>query len=344
MLPAMRTLLWALGVLGAGAGAESIFARRDLRRVPPPGDMIAVGSHRLHAVCAGAGEVAVVLEAGEGEWSAHVSQVIPLLAPHARVIAYDRAGLGWSEPGQGPRTGAQMARELGALLDVVHPNGPVILVGHAFGGFVVRHMAVSLGARLRGVVFVDACFEHFDQELERAGVALPALSPWELRMFRALSALGAVRAAGWVLARIGGETAYTLGLAPDDRHEWQSLPPQLAQAISLLGRQPRVLRGIQDELLGRQATEAEMAALPGTIAAPVRVLISSDTISADSFATEATRDIYNRLWIEHALATCPRSEDFAYSLVDSDHAILVRRPERVAAEVLAVLNATGTRA
>lgn len=337
MLRAVRTIFWALGALAAGAGAESILTRRERDRVPRPGDMIPVGRHRLHALCAGTGEVACVLEAGEGEWSAHWSSVIPLLSEHVRVIAYDRAGLGWSEPGPGPRTGAQMAAELSMLLDTVHPRGPVILVGHAFGGFVMRHMAARLADRVRGVVFVDACFEHFDKQLEAAGVALPALSPWELRLFRSLSALGAVRAAGWVLARLGERTAYTLGLAPDNENEWQRLPPPLAQAISLLGRQPRVLAAMQDELAGRRATEAEMAALPGIIAAPVRMLVAEDTVGVDSFATDTTREIYNRMWIEHALATCPRSKDFAYSLVSSDHAIMLRQPERVAAAVLELL-------
>jgi pimeloyl-ACP methyl ester carboxylesterase len=41
----------------------------------------------------GAGEPAVVLEAGAGNGAASWQRVIPLLAPHVRVAAYDRAGL-----------------------------------------------------------------------------------------------------------------------------------------------------------------------------------------------------------------------------------------------------------
>ena len=47
---------------------------------------------------AGAGGPAVVLEAGAGNGAASWQRVIPLLAPHVRVAAYDRAGLGGSDP------------------------------------------------------------------------------------------------------------------------------------------------------------------------------------------------------------------------------------------------------
>ena len=48
-----------------------------------------------------AGEPAVVLEAGRGNGAASWQRVMPLLAPHVRVVAYDRAGLGGSAPAPG---------------------------------------------------------------------------------------------------------------------------------------------------------------------------------------------------------------------------------------------------
>jgi pimeloyl-ACP methyl ester carboxylesterase len=48
----------------------------------------------VRRVEAGAGEPPVVLEAGMNCGAASWQQVMPLLAPHVRVVAYDRAGLG----------------------------------------------------------------------------------------------------------------------------------------------------------------------------------------------------------------------------------------------------------
>ena len=53
---------------------------------------------------AGAGEPAVVLEAGLNNGAASWQRVMPLPAPHVRVAAYDRAGIGGSAPAPGLAT------------------------------------------------------------------------------------------------------------------------------------------------------------------------------------------------------------------------------------------------
>ena len=55
----------------------------------------------VRRVEAGSGEQAVVLEAGLNNGAASWDRVIPLLAPHLRVAAYDRAGIGGSAPAPG---------------------------------------------------------------------------------------------------------------------------------------------------------------------------------------------------------------------------------------------------
>ena len=59
------------------------------------------GRRVVRRVEAGAGEPAVVLEAGLNNGAASWQRVMPLLAPHLRVAAYDRAGLGSSDPAPG---------------------------------------------------------------------------------------------------------------------------------------------------------------------------------------------------------------------------------------------------
>src|SRR5580765_1105073 len=85
---------------------------------PAPGLLVDIGKHKLHIRCAGpaSGKPTVILEAGGGNFSTTWSAVQGLLSSRVRTCAYDRAGLGWSEPGPGPRTMSQEVFELHSLL------------------------------------------------------------------------------------------------------------------------------------------------------------------------------------------------------------------------------------
>jgi pimeloyl-ACP methyl ester carboxylesterase len=70
----------------------------------------------VRRVEAGVGEPAVVLEAGAGNGAEAWQRVIPLLAPHVRVVAYDRAGLGGSGPAPGLATIDRMIDDLASVI------------------------------------------------------------------------------------------------------------------------------------------------------------------------------------------------------------------------------------
>jgi hypothetical protein len=117
-----KTLLWSLvallAALAVGAIYQAVATEVDQRAAfPGSGEMVDVGEHRLHMNCLGQGSPTVVLDGGLGytsvEWSGWVQ---PEVAKHTRVCAYDRAGMGWSEPGPGAPDATQTADELHALL------------------------------------------------------------------------------------------------------------------------------------------------------------------------------------------------------------------------------------
>jgi pimeloyl-ACP methyl ester carboxylesterase len=73
----------------------------------------------------------------------------------ARICTYDRAGYAWSDPGPKPRTFAQINLEIHDALAKLGESGPFILVGHSFGGPVVRNFALTYPADVVGMVLVD---------------------------------------------------------------------------------------------------------------------------------------------------------------------------------------------
>lgn len=169
-----RGLMLALGAVSAGGLAAAgwlAWAKHDLAaQHPPPGRLVDVGGYALHIDCRGpAGGPTVLLEAGNADFSVHWSAVQDRIAGFAHVCAYDRAGLGWSEPATGPRTIGAMSRELASLLQGAGIDGPLVLVGHSFGALVSLSFAAEHTDRVAGLVLIDPA--HPDQ-LER----LPALA------------------------------------------------------------------------------------------------------------------------------------------------------------------------
>lgn len=126
-----------------------------MARIPPPGRLVDVGGFRLHVNCAGEGSPAVVLDAALGASSLSWSLVQPHLAAMTRVCSYDRAGFGWSEAGPMPRTAGRLAAELRTLLERAAVPPPYVLVGHSFGGLVMRIFAARYRADAAALVLVD---------------------------------------------------------------------------------------------------------------------------------------------------------------------------------------------
>ena len=131
-------------------------------REPPPGKLVDIGGYQLHINCTGKGSPTVILEAGLGGDSRSWHEVQPEIAEFARVCSYDRAGLGWSDPGPKPRTSQQIVKELHRLLTKADIQSPYVLVGHSFGGYNVRLYASQHPEEVVGLVLVDA--NHHDQE------------------------------------------------------------------------------------------------------------------------------------------------------------------------------------
>lgn len=135
---------------------------------------IDVGGYSLYINCTSAfkDKPTVILEAGMNESSETWNKIQPEVSKFARVCVYDRAGLGKSDKLlQTKRTAGQIVKDLQILLEKAQINGPFILVGHSFGGLIVRQFAVSFSKNVVGMVLVDSVHE---EESEKWLSIIPA--------------------------------------------------------------------------------------------------------------------------------------------------------------------------
>jgi len=126
---------------------------------PPPGQMIDVGGYQLHLHCIGDGSPTIITEAGLNEFSLTWSRVQDSLAETTRVCVYDRAGFGWSDESPLPRTVDNIVSELHILLSTAGIDTPYIMVGHSFGGILVRAYTNRYPDDVAGMVLIDASHE-----------------------------------------------------------------------------------------------------------------------------------------------------------------------------------------
>lgn len=126
-----------------------------------------VGGRNIHVAKSGHGGPAVIFEAGWGCWSEHWHPVQELAGEFTTTYSYDRAGHGSSDPGD-PWSLEGWVADLEAWLAAAQVPVPYLLVGHSYGGYVVRAFAAAHPADMTGLILVDASHEDLDPELPRA--------------------------------------------------------------------------------------------------------------------------------------------------------------------------------
>jgi pimeloyl-ACP methyl ester carboxylesterase len=228
-------------VLLAGVIYQFVATKIDAYRYPAPGEMVDVGGYSLHLYCTGEGGApTVVMDAGLGGTVLDWQRVQPGVARFARVCTYDRAGMGWSDPGAKPRTSQQIVKELHALLGNAGVEGPYVLVGHSFGGTNVQLYASRYPDEVAGMVLVDSATE--DEMLVTLTETLQG-SPVRNKM---LATIGVTR----LPYTLGGETderaaisthaKYTYEVA-DEVSSWEeSFEQRLVSPLSL-GDKPLIV-------------------------------------------------------------------------------------------------------
>jgi pimeloyl-ACP methyl ester carboxylesterase len=187
-------LVIALVTLGlSGAVYQAIATEIDQRTYPAPGQMVDVGGYQLHIYCIGEGSPTVILEAAFPGTVDNWSWVQPEVAKATRVCAYDRAGMGWSDPGPEPRDAQQIASGLRTLLDNAGIEGPYVFAGHSLGGLFVRQYVAQYPDEVAGMVLVEATHPDVLRRLPPEIAAGFTPPEWQLTTLRILARIGVTR-------------------------------------------------------------------------------------------------------------------------------------------------------
>lgn len=263
-----------LSLFLAGSGATWQWARTlgDQRRFPPPGALVDVGGFRLHLLCQGTGTPTVVMDAGLGDSYLTWQSIQPAVAQSTRVCSYDRAGLGYSDPGPEPRDSRRIVAELHALLRQARLPPPYVLVGHSFGGFNTRLFAYTWPDEVAALVLVDV--SHEDQWRLFPATARSGLERYTRELCRQS------RLAWLGIERLRGETAA----------DTMAAPRALRAMATTLGYRTAWYRAECRELLAFASVSAEQVrSARRTLAVPVYILDGNARFSQEMQADGVPR-------------------------------------------------------
>lgn len=284
------------------------------------GELVDIGGRRLCVHTAGSGDPTVVFENGAGSPSLVWRLVQRLLSADVRTVAYDRAGIGWSDPGPVPRSGAAIVGDLDQLLRAIGAERPIVLVAHSAGALYARLFQAAYPDAVAGMVFIDSVDGHtYDEGRQQLRPLERLLAGAHQRVMpRVMAAADRVG----LVARIARRSDPHPGIADDE-----SLVA--AQEALWVGR--NVLAGSRAEGRCLNDNARAVANLPELGDLPIGVVRAGEQHGLFARIDRAWTDTQNRL---AALST--RSE-----LVAADgagHFVQLDRPEVAAAAIRRVVD------
>lgn len=310
--------LGLVALLGAGALTQSALSSHERTLHAPPGKLVSVGTHRLHLNCQGSGQPLVLLESGLSGWSQDWALVQPELAKLTTVCSYDRAGYAWSDDAPEPRTGLLAVQDLRTMLRAAGLQGPMVVVGHSWGGMLAQMLAQTHSEEVAGLVLVDAL--HHDQTASMD----PDVHARYSRNMRFLTG-----SATWLaplgLTRLAGMPASVV---------LDKLPASEQVSARALAMQSKNYRALYTEYMGIDPALAVARSLPPVPAVPTIVL---STHALSEFPPGWELDYMRQHWIAGQRALARETAAKHVVVADAGHYLQLERAELVIASVQEVL-------
>ena len=269
-------------LIGVGCAYQALASRRDRRRYTGMGRCIDIGNQRsLFVVEKGTGNTTVLFESGIAATHLNWYGIQERVSRFAATVAYDRCGLGWSSPARTERTPANTASELHEALRLAGIKPPYLLVGHSFGGMVMRRFALLYPKEVSGLVLVDPmrCCEWppinagrqatLNRGVRYMRLAIPVARIGLARLAVTSALCGSGRFARWLAHARGDGGRYVLGRVTG---ELNKMPREIWPIIAAQWARPDFYKGMQSHIQAVPATVREMCNAEPIAGIPVLVL------------------------------------------------------------------------
>lgn len=299
--------------LAGGAVYQWYAQRADARRFPPPGRLVEVDGLSMHVDCRGSGRPVMILEAGltTGSWS--WGSVFDAVAEHTEVCAYDRPGMGWSEPINRTAAAGEVADRLHGVIEAAGIEGPYVLLGMSAGGVYVREYYARYPQNVVGMVLVDSSHE-------QQGDRMPPFEGTDmqrmLRVCSALQPLGVVRAMGTM-----GQMLDRIDVPADARPLLESRLNQSHYCASMLAESQSFEQEIHDP-----TAPASLGDLPLIVLSQGKEPEADEAFGVSEEYARAQRAAWNELQQELAALSSRGQRRVAE---DSGHVIQLDQPQIV---------------
>ncbi len=300
-----------VSLLLLGLVYEQVSRHKDAKR-SRTGEMMEMGTYRLHVTDVGHGDPTVVIIHGAGDCSYSWMPIQKELSKFTRVITYDRAGMGSSDAGPEP-TPEHTIRELRNLLDKTEAPAPYVLVGHSLGGLIARLYALKYPHQVAGLVFLDSTHEFLKDDVKfKQGFAFVGFM---LKVQRLLSPFGIPRFFGNIL-----------GILPMYTHEHSYYKQQLS------AEEYMQWKGMFYSIIARKTAQAEFKGAWAHLEAAANLLNNSteNPQFGDLPIAVLNNPGFGEEWTEMQKELASRSTNHIHKISDrKGHSLQMPRPEYV---------------
>ncbi len=246
------------------------------------------------------------MDAGLGGSALEWLTVQRRLASYTRACTYDRAGYGWSDSSQEPRTSLQNTLELHTLLKRGGIEPPYVLTGHSYGGYDTQLFASIFPELVAGLVLVESSHpgqvERF--EAEPIGVSTAPRRGASVLMTQAASVPA-------------------------------NIPARLSRTVTDLMSSRKTMSAVMNELRYFRVSAMQVLNAPHWPDVPVVVLTRGKRV----WPHDRKGDLMEALWMQLQTELATRNPHSLHILIRrSGHHIHLDRPTLVARAILMATN------